>query len=273
MEKRSLKPAIDFAERDFPFTDKDDTLSHAFKLMEKYRSDRVLVTDDKIFVGIMTKRDILGKLMVERTRRVSASTLHVSSFMVHPLYMGTNDITLAEAANLMTSKGIGSLPLGREDEIVALLHKIDFAKAFIDKSELTANDVMTPLPKVSYIGDRLVKLREEFLKNNIVLLPVIDSNNGKIIGIVTVSEIADALFVYHDAVSESSRKRVKREIYVEDIMFRPPLLVEPEDPLEKAAKLMIENRKPGVVVVSKEKGILGLITAENLVSQVSSAKL
>lgn len=267
MEKSSNMLAINIAERDFPVADKDDTLSHAFKLMEKYAIDRILVTDDKQLVGIMTKRDVLGKLMVERTRLSSASSLHISSFMSQPVIFTSSSVTIKEAANLMVSKGIGSLPLIDGEEIRGFLHKINFAKIFTGANGLTAKDLMSQIGKLARVGDRILMLREEFLKGAMVLVPVLDFA-GRILGMITVDELAEALFAYHEKVKESRRKKVRKEIYVEDIMFRPPLIVEPEAPISIPARMIIENRKPGVIVARKEE-ILGIITAEAFLQYVS----
>ncbi|MEM0114866.1 MAG: CBS domain-containing protein [Fervidicoccaceae archaeon] len=260
------KSVIEFAQKDFPLIDKDGTLSHAFKLMEKYRTDRVLVTDEKTLVGIMTKRDVLGKLMVERTRLSTASKLHVSSFMAHPVFSIQINASMIEAVESMSERGIGSLPVVAGEEVKALLHKIDVARIFLSLPSISAREVLEPAQKISRSGDRLVKLREEFLNNKIVIAPVLDSNN-RLIGMVTVSEIADALFLYHEKISESSRKKARREIFVEDVMYRQPLVVSPEEPVSVAAKLMLENRKPGVIVAKKDS-ILGIITADSLISYI-----
>ncbi|MGC8564015.1 MAG: CBS domain-containing protein [Fervidicoccaceae archaeon] len=268
MEKIMKLLAIDIAEKDFPVVDKDDTLSHAFKLMEKFAIDRVLVTDDKMLVGIMTKRDVLGKLMVERTRLSTASSLHISSFMNQPIISALPTVTLKEAAFLMTSKGIGSLPLVDGEGIKSLLHKIDFAKPFLDTDYPKVGDLMVQISKVARVGERVLKLREEFLRGSMILVPVVDSKD-KILGMITVNELADAMLAYHEKVVESRRKRVRKEIFAEEIMYRPPLIVEPDEPISVAAKLMIENRKPGVIVAEKGE-VKGILTAESLLRYISS---
>jgi len=268
MERLSNMLSMDLAERDFPVADKDDTLTHAFKLMEKHSTDRVLVTDDKVLVGIMTKRDVLGKLMVERTRLTSASKLHISSFMSQPVIVAPLSSTLKESVSLMASKRIGSVPLTENEEPKALLHKIDLAKAFTENGDLAVKDLMQPLPKAARLGERILTLREEFLRGNLVLVPVLDTS-GRLLGMVTASELADALLFYHERVGESSRKKVRREIFVEDIMYRPPLTVDPEDPISVPSKLMLDSRKPGVIVMRKEEAV-GILTTESLVNYLYS---
>lgn len=271
MEKNGLKErilnanAIELARKDFPLVDKNQTLSHAFKLMEKYRIDRIIVTEDKMPIGIMTKKDVLSKLMMERTRLVTASRLHISSFTSTPLIHIEPNTSISEAISIMLSKKVSSLPITKDEKVVGLLLKLNIAALFIDNDSIKSQELSIPPIKIAKYGERVTHLRELFLFSNAIFIPVVDTF-GKLVGNITVNEIADALFFYHENIRESSRKKAKKEIFVEDVMSRPPIWVDRGAYIKEAASKMLALNSKGITVLDGEK-IFGIITENEFLSK------
>ncbi len=259
---KAITSVIDVASTEFPIVDKNQTLVHAIRLMDKYGIDRVVVIDDKKLVGIMTKKDLLDKLMAERTRRVSASRLHVSSFMsMNPIVI-TPDLTVNEAARIMIEKNISSLPILMDDEVKALLTKHDLAKIYLDIDDLLVKEVMGPVAFIAQFGDRVIHVRQRFRDYDIEFAPVIDFEE-KLVGTVSINEIADAYIEFHEIIDERHRKEKRQRLYVEDIMKRAPATVTPDTPVSEAVKEILNENTRGIVVV-EEKEIVGVLTITDL---------
>ncbi|HEW63819.1 CBS domain-containing protein [Fervidicoccus fontis] len=265
--KNLLNENVSFLLRtDFPTIDKNQTLTQAFKLMEKYRIDRVVVTENKIPIGIMTKKDVLNKLMVERTRLVSASRLHVSSFYTPNLYHVDERSTVADAGREMKEKKISSVAVMKDDALVGIVIRMDYSKLLSSCEEISSKSFASSLKKVVRFGERITSLREIFLKEDVVYLPVVDPNNY-LAGYITVNNIADALLFYQKDTKESLRKVARKEIVVEEVMSRPPLFVYSSDPISKASKLIIEHQSRGVSVIEKDL-LIGIIDDNDILRNI-----
>ncbi len=69
------------------------------------------------------------------------------------------------------------------------------------------------------------------------------------------------------------RRRRKLPLRVEDVMSTPPIVIDRDEPIEKAAKLMCDNRVGSVLVVDKDRKLAGIITERDIVFAVASGKI
>ena len=90
-------------------------------------------------------------------------------------------------------------------------------------------------------------------------LPVVEDQ--KLLGIITRSDLEAAL--------GKARKPVKVvDTTVSDIMTAKPITVDPDETLERAAQLMLENKVSGLPVM-REKEIVGIITESDVFRALS----
>mgnify|MGYP003294893941 CR=1 FL=1 len=106
--------------------DKDQNLTDALKLLRKHNVSRLPVTNNKELVGIISERDIANKLGSSKYENMPASRLHVSSVMIKDVITVPQSMQLGEVAKIMLEKGIGSVPVMEEDEMVGIVSKADF---------------------------------------------------------------------------------------------------------------------------------------------------
>lgn len=108
----------------------------------------------------------------------------VKEIMKRPLVVEKN-IGLAEAANIMSKKGIGSLIFVAGDKIKGIITEKDLIRDF-NKHE-NISQAMTS--KVITIGadEGLDRAAEIMRENKVKRLPVV--SNGKLVGIVTLTDI------------------------------------------------------------------------------------
>ncbi len=256
----------DVMRREYPAVDKDETLEHAVRVMEKHDLDRVLAFEKKKLVGIMTKRDIMVKLATLRTRSLVPGRLHVSSFMTpNPLTVEPS-VSVVEAAKTMLEKDIGSLPVVEGDEVVGLVTRWEVAQLARELYDVRVVDIMTTSPVVLRTSHRVLHARQVIQQYGLLFVPVLD-DEGRPVGYVTVDEIADALLAFHDIVPERFRKERIEHLLVDDIMrLRPPVL-SPDDTLPRAVEAIASKRSKGAIVVHEGR-IVGVVTLVELMKAV-----
>lgn len=249
-------------EKDFPIVSKDETLYHAVKVMEKYGYDRVVVVKEGRLVGIATKKDILMKLGTERTRRTTTGRMHISSFMTPNPLTVTPDSTVGEAAKTMISKEISSLPVLEGDKLVGLVTKWTIAK-LLEDVDVPVREVMSSSPMAVKLTDRILHVRQLILNEGLTFIPVIDED-GRVIGAISIDEVADALFAFHDIVPEKHRKERIQHLLVSDVMRLRPPRVQATDPLGETIKEMRKRDYRGAIVVDNEDRPIGVVTLTDI---------
>ena len=268
MDSLSSVKVADVMLKDYPAVDKDETLEHAVRVMKRYDSDRVVVFEKKKLVGIMTKKDIMMKLATLRTRNVVPGRLHVSSFMTWSPKTIAPDVAVVEAAQRMLADGVGSYPVVEGEDVKGLLTRWEVAQLSTGMEDVKVADVMTTIPEVLRTTHKVLHARQLLLKYNVLFLPVVDEE-GRLVGYVTVDEIADAFLAFHDIVPEKFRKERIDHLLVDDIMRLRPPVVSPDDSVATAFERMRTKKTKGAVVVHNDRPV-GLVTLVELVKLVAS---
>jgi acetoin utilization protein AcuB len=117
-------------------------------------------------------------------------------------------------------------------------------------------DVMTKDP-LTVTPDETIGQADELMNtNNIRQLPVVEAR--ELVGIVTDRDIRSFL---SGALPESPEEREKAlNSKISDIMTTEPITVSPEDDLEEAVELLIEEKIGGIPVVEESEGLVGIVT-------------
>ncbi len=264
----SLILAGEVASKDFLRVSKNESLVNLVKEMRKKNTDRALVYRDDVPEGIVTKKDIVTKVAVSRTRRYPVSVLHASSVMSYPLITVKRDMPLSKAARMMIDKNVSSLPVKDEEKIVALLTKWDIAKALI-KSPTPLSQIMTRDVVTINDTDSILTARKLMIEEGFSSLPVLNSE-GLLVGIVTLDEILDTLVDLMEFVSDSGSKSSLKNITVRDCMRPVVPALSPEDALGTAVALMLEKRVRAVLLVGPNKTLRGITTLTDLTRYVAS---
>jgi CBS domain-containing protein len=110
--------------------------------------------------------------------------MKVKSVMKEPIIVSEN-ISLGEAAKLMSSKGIGSLIVLENSILEGIITDTDLVRNFESKSKIydvMSKNVITIRPE-----DNLDTAATRMKKNKIKRLPVVDKD--KIVGIITATDL------------------------------------------------------------------------------------
>jgi CBS domain-containing protein len=246
--------------------DVDRNLRDARNLMEKESISRLLVKDNGKIVGIITARDIANRLGAWRERKISDSRIFVSSAFTKGLIKINQDQSVSEAAKLMLEKGISSLVVYDNGNVVGILTKTDLIKA-LKNSTAKVKDWMSKPVITLGVGSNILQARNVMLRNKIKRIPIVLGN--KLVGIVTEKDIAKALGLFRKLSEGKHWNEKMKKILVEQIMSKDLITVSPEETLGKVVEIMLDNKISGLPIVENEK-LVGIITKTDLIKAVEN---
>lgn len=90
----------------------------AAKLMAKKKVSEIMITDKAEPIGIITEKDFVLKIIA---KEIDPDSITVKDFMSCPLVTVPPDTELADAAALMSQKGIRRLPVIENKKIVGIV--------------------------------------------------------------------------------------------------------------------------------------------------------
>ncbi|HKM75969.1 MAG TPA: CBS domain-containing protein [Candidatus Bathyarchaeia archaeon] len=253
----------------------DATLYDAHKLMSEAQLSRLAVTsaNGKLH-GMITQRDIVRFLGRDKSERALEEII-VKEIMSTPAIELKPSNTLADAASAMNKKGISSVVIiGENEEVLGIVTKTDICYHFSQEySKLRVEDVMTrkvftvrPTHSIFFVASLLAR-------QGISRVPVVDDETLR--GIITLVDIAGSAVVMRPELLEGSDELCRtvstaklRAMTASDIMKPNPITVRTEEPLTKAAKLMIEHRISGIPAVDSKKILHGIVTKTDIVRAI-----
>jgi CBS domain-containing protein len=100
------------------------------------------------------------------------------------------DISVREAAKIMTNKEIGSLVAVKDEDVFGIITEKDITKAAAsgDLSKKMSNFMSKQVFTID-VDESLEDVAELMAKNKVKHLPVVDEESGKLVGIISASEI------------------------------------------------------------------------------------
>jgi len=128
-----------------------------------------------------------------------------------PLTAKTTD-TVMEVAKKMAENRVGSAVIERNGNPVGIITETDFTKKIVslgkDPSKIAAEEIMSS-PLV-FVGpdDDYTEAVEKMKKHKVKRLPVID--NGKVVGIITATDIARAVPDFVEILTERMNMRMSK---------------------------------------------------------------
>lgn len=117
-------------------------------------------------------------------------------------------------------------------------------------------DVMTRNPLVMTPAETVGQADELMAENRIRQLPVVE--RGAMLGIITDRDIRS--FLAQSSLLEPEERAKALTTKVRDIMTTEPLTLSPDDELQEAVELLIEEKIGGIPVVDEAEGLVGIVT-------------
>lgn len=254
--------------------DKDQKLSDGLKLLSKHDISRLPVINtnsdnETELVGIISERDVADKLGSSKYENMPASRLHISSVMVKDVISVAETMDLAEVANLMLDKGIGSVPIvSSENMIIGIVSKADFVTLAVGKAfdKITAKEIMSDGIKFVSSQERLVHARRIMIDSHVGRLPVIDDD--ELVGMMTSKDVMKAFINFRKNVPEKYQKTQIKEILVEEVMSNNPLSISKETSISEVANIMMDTGYNGLPIVEDDK-VIGIVTQTDILRLIA----
>lgn len=117
-------------------------------------------------------------------------------------------------------------------------------------------DVMTKHPLVVTPSENIGQADEIMTANKIRQLPVV--NERELVGIITDRDIRS--FLSESLLSPPEAREKALRTRIAEVMTTDPLTLSPDDNLQEAVELLINEKIGGVPVVDEAEGLVGIVT-------------
>jgi acetoin utilization protein AcuB len=124
-------------------------------------------------------------------------------------------------------------------------------KDWMSKNPITINDDTSMMKAI-----HLMK------QNRFRRLPVLQQ--GRLVGIVSDRDLKEASPSKATTLDVHELYYLLSELHVKDIMTRDPITVGPDDTVEHAAQVMLENTISGLPVVDEQGAVVGILTQSDV---------
>ncbi len=108
----------------------------------------------------------------------------------------------------------------------------------------------------------LPEAHQVMIRNNIRRLPVMDDD--KLMGIVTLSDIQQATPSGATSLSVWELNYLLAKLTIKKIMASPVLTILEDEPVSKAANMMLANKFGGIPVVNSADKLVGMVTESDI---------
>jgi CBS domain-containing protein len=262
-----------------------DTILDVQRLLVNNHVTRVVVVNEKNeSVGIITQKDIVGFLLVDKSRR-GIEEIKVEEVMSKNLVTVKPDVAVSEVAKIMVGKKISSLVIvDDEGKLNGLVTKSDITAYFAHKAAnvYKVDDFMSPNPII------VRPLHSMFLpislmhEHRISRVVVVDDRNEPV-GIITLSDVTMLVNLFKPAkvLTEGKPLLVRgfialpKSIHLltaRDIMTANPISIEQDADLADAARLMARHNISGLPVTDDNGKIVGIITKSDITRATAALK-
>ncbi len=189
-----------------------------------------------------------------------------------PVYTVTRTTSILEAMELIAEKNVRALPVSHPatqllEGITTVMDYVNYlgggelynivlrrygGNAYKALNDEKVESIMNPNPYYVTVNDRLEKILEVMVKENVGVLPVVKPD-GRLYGIITE----------HDIVRHLAEKHVGRK--VSEVMTPNVISINSGATIMEAAKMMIKYSVRRLPVIEEDGSVWGLITAKHIV--------
>jgi len=257
----------------------DNSLLDAQTLMSQAKLARLAVTDrsGKLY-GLITRRDLVRFLISDRSGR-PLDSIRVREAASTPAITLRPTDDVSTAARIMTRKGISSIVVtDNGSEILGIITKTDLCFYYsISKSTSKINEYMTRKVFTARPTHSIFFVASLMARHGISRIPVVDG--GILRGLITLSDIVRTAPAMRPT---SKRMRGTRthansvlvptakltSMTALDVMAVKLITVILDEPLTRAAELMVENGISGLPVVDERGRLRGIVTKTDIVRAI-----
>ncbi|MBN2142144.1 CBS domain-containing protein [Candidatus Woesearchaeota archaeon] len=240
----------DYMTKDVMTIDRQKSLIQAAHTMIGAHVSCLVVTEDAKPKGIITERDFIKKLPMEKEPKTE---ILVDELMTKKVVSVDSDVDLFEAQRLMKKNGFRKLVVAEKGELAGIITQTDLCKAVAElRGHLPEPPIVQDVMTKSAVS---VSSEEGFLKVKSLMSQkgmgsVIVADDGEIQGMFTEFDIVSEFFMNPNKLKNSCMR---------ELMTSPVVCVTPLFDLEFVNKLMIQKNFRRLPVMEDGK-IVGIIT-------------
>lgn len=123
-------------------------------------------------------------------------------------------------------------------------------------SRLRVVDVMTREPLTVTASETIGEADDLMSQNKILQLPVVKGK--ELVGIITDRDIRS--FLSGSLLASPDQREMALKTRIREIMTSDPITVSPDDDLDEAVELLIEEKVGGIPVIDETEGLVGIVT-------------
>jgi len=247
---------------------------------------RVIVTDKKSPIGVITEKDIAKKIYELGTKPIKS--VKAKDFKLKKLYTLNKENSVKECARLMKKHRISLVIILNKDKTLSgIVTKTNLATAFLTKgsdstliSKVMKTDIITAAP-----SDPILFVESLLLKYGISR--IIIKRNQKPVGVITfrdfvpakipqwIAESADPKEVqeykFKKGLTETHANQMNYlfPFHATDIMSTNPITVNKDNEVKVAITKMIKYNISGLPVLNNSR-LVGIITKSDIVNTLAN---
>ena len=132
-------------------------------------------------------------------------------------------------------------------------------------SEIPIRDIMSTQVKTLDRNDTLELAQDIMTQKRIRHFPVVDAD--RVVGVMSQRDLVHATLGSVMQYGERAERAFLTTVAVKDVMSEPPVTISPDDTIQKAAHLMVEQQIGCLPVIEKEK-LIGMVTETDILRVV-----
>ncbi|MGI6502750.1 MAG: HPP family protein [Candidatus Methanoculleus thermohydrogenotrophicum] len=233
-------------------------VSEALEKMLNEDVDPLIVTNNGAVIGTTSRAAIAETLGSRRSQTMKATSIHVANTVEEDFTSAYPDQGIDILVPLLQRYKL-IVVLDSEHRLVGQVTAGDLLKVLRPPGGLL--DVMEPVYTIQ-VEERAVHLRRRMLDGDIDRFIV--EEDDSVLGIVTETDIAKALYAFKDIVEGTRQEFRIRNLLVRDIMSTPLITVDADTDVSDVIDLMLKKNISSVPVTQDGK-IVGVVTKNSLI--------
>jgi CBS domain-containing protein len=264
------------------------TLLDVRDIILKYNIRRIGISDTEKIIGIVTEKDLFNFLYENSSDRKLLSEIPVKDLLrdLNELITVDKDASIQFCARSMLNNSISSLFVSNsQGQIKEIMTKTDLVEIFAYHCSgfFSVNECMTN-KVITAAEDDNINLIFGLMHTHKISRIVIVKDDFPI-GIVTSKDFLPASIFYginfasnkfpspNSIISKDKKSKfkisdVKSFLMSNDIMTAKPLLMDEDDDIAEAARIMISHRISGLPVINNGMTLAGIVTKTDILKAI-----
>jgi len=242
--------------------DKNQSITDALNLMDKYNLSMLLCVSGEKLVGMICERDIADRLGSSKAKQLSPSQIHVSGVMINNPKIISSDTSIEEAAELMDRYKITGLPIMDGNNLVGFISQNELIALCAKFIDIPIRDIMSQIKIEVPPEDRIIHARKIMFEEKFGSMLVTDG--GKVVGVISEGSLARYFATFRTSVPARHQEERIRNALVQDAMKPINVHLTPDSTIADAANMMLENGVRALPVVDETESLIGIITKGDL---------